>query len=429
MKKKVLIFTVTAGNAHNACANGMKKKLLNIDSEIEVKVVDLLHSYSNWLYSWLADGGYNWAVSRALWGYDKFYNMYKRLKPVHRYACPAQGTSLSTVDGVMKEIWDFEPDVIYCTHFYPAIAITDLRLVYDIPCKVIVLSLDYVNSPFWEAAIGVDYFAIPNEDFIEECIEEGFTLNQLLPLGLPVNESSLEKIEKSEARKQLGIDENLPTIMVMFGGGNWSGGFKIFNNLLKVVGERKVQILMINGRDNKSFKKIEKMSFSDNIRVVNVGFTDQIYLYMSASDFILSKCGGASVTEAMNIGLPLLVTTKIPAQEKYNLKYMEDKGVSLSFNNKKELEKHVSSLLDDSEKLNEMVENTKFFRKNAIGDLAEFILEQPDADYTALKNSKIDFDKIKRIVRKYVRYANKQELRRARKSKTKRDLQKVGEIK
>lgn len=429
MKKKVLIFTVTAGNGHNACASGMKKKLLNIDNEVEVKVVDLLHSYSNWLYTWLADGGYNWAVSRAPWSYDRFYNLYKKIKPIHRYTCAAQGTSLSTVDGVLKEILEYEPDVIYCTHFYPAIAITDLRLVYDIPCKVIVSNLDYVNSPFWEAAIGVDYFAIPNEDFIEECLDEGFTLQQLLPLGLPVDEHSLEQIEKSQARRMLNIDENLPTIMVMFGGGNWSGGFKMFQNLLQAVKGRHVQIIMINGRDKKSFNKIEHMKFEDNIKVVNVGFTDKIYLYMSASDFILNKCGGTSVTEILNKGLPMLVTTKIPAQEKYNLQYMQEKGVSLAFNNKKELEKHVTTLLDDSDKLNEMVENTKRFRKNAIGELADFILSQPKADYTQLKNCNINIKRIKRIVRKYVRFANRKELKKARLTRQKRKMEKVGETK
>ncbi len=429
MKKKVLIFTVTAGNAHNACACGMEKKLLSIDDEVEVKVVDLLHSYSNWLYAWLADGGYNWAVSRATWSYDRFYNMYKRIKPIHRYTCAAQGTSLSTVDGVMKEILEFEPDVIYCTHFYPAIAITDLRLVYDLPCKVIVSNLDYVNSPFWEAAIGVDYFAIPNEDFIEECVEEGFSVQQLLPMGLPVDEHSLELVEKIDARRQLGLDESLPTIMVMFGGGSWSGGFKIFNDLIKVVGKRRVQIIMINGHDKKSFKKIEKMNFEDNIKVVNVGFTDKIFLYMSASDFILNKCGGASITEALNKGLPMLVTTKIPAQEKYNLKYIQEKGVSLAFHNKKELEKHIVTLLDDKDKLNDMVEKTKEFRKNAIGDLSRFILSQPKADYTELKNCNIDLSKIKKIVRKYVRFANKKELKKAKKTKQMKKMEKLGEIK
>ena len=59
--KKVLILTVTAGNGHNACANAMRQVLL--DKGAEVKVVDLLKSYSTKLNVWVADGGYSLAAS------------------------------------------------------------------------------------------------------------------------------------------------------------------------------------------------------------------------------------------------------------------------------------------------------------------------------------------------------------------------------
>ena len=39
--KKVLILTVTAGNGHNACAKGMKRKLEST-GDCEVKIIDLL---------------------------------------------------------------------------------------------------------------------------------------------------------------------------------------------------------------------------------------------------------------------------------------------------------------------------------------------------------------------------------------------------
>ncbi len=53
-KKKILIFTVTAGNGHNACAKGMKNKLESMGQDIEVKLVDLLKSYSTALNTgWL----------------------------------------------------------------------------------------------------------------------------------------------------------------------------------------------------------------------------------------------------------------------------------------------------------------------------------------------------------------------------------------
>ena len=41
--KKVLILTVTAGNGHNACAKGMKRKLEST-GDCEVKIIDVLKS-------------------------------------------------------------------------------------------------------------------------------------------------------------------------------------------------------------------------------------------------------------------------------------------------------------------------------------------------------------------------------------------------
>lgn len=64
----------------------------------------------------------------------------------------------------------------------------------------------------------------------------------------------------------------------------------------------------------------------------------------------------------------------------------------------------------DDEALREgMSEKTKEFRKDASGDLAEFILSRPDADYTKLVASKIDFSKVRQRVRAALKAADKRE--------------------
>lgn len=385
--KKILILTVTAGNGHNACANAMKEVLLK-SGNAEVKVVDLLKSYSSKLNVWVADGGYSLSVSKLPRAYDYFYNKYKDADPEKRYSCPSQNTVISTLDGLFKEILSFQPDVIYCTHFYASIALTDLKLMFNLPCKCVAANLDYVNSPFWEAGIGVDYFAIPNEDFIEEFLCEGYERSQLLTLGLPVNGHTLEKTDKKEARERLNLDAETFTVLVMFGGGFWSGGFKVFKELLKALKGKKAQIISISGKDKKGFKKIErlknrfeKQNGLNGIKILNVGFTNEVALYLSAVDLAICKCGGTGATEIINKGVPMLITESVPAQEKHNIVYLKGKGVALSFKNADELKRHIANLTENPDILNEMAKNTLALKKNAIFDLAEFILSQPQADY------------------------------------------------
>ena len=381
--KKVLILSVTAGNGHNACAKGMKNKLEEIaGEEVEVKIIDLLKTYSTKQAVWFADNGYNLAVSKCLPLYHLFFNHYKKVPPYKRWVGATQNTALSSTGGLLKEILSYKPDVVYCTHFYPAIAMTDLKLVYNLPCKVIVSNLDYVNSPFWESAIGVDYFIVPNEDFIPESMEEGFKREQLIPYGIPCDGRTLQEWDRDSAREKLGLDKDTFTIMVMFGGGCWSGGRKIFNNIIKSLGDKKAQIIMINGRNQVDYDRIEKMTFPENIKVVNVGFTYEVPLYMAATDIIVNKFGGTSVTEMINVGRPMLITEKIPTQELYNLEYMKEKGVALSFKNKKELKENLEKLYGNKELCKQMEEKTLALKKNSIVDLANFILSFDKADYT-----------------------------------------------
>lgn len=419
MKKRILILSITAGNGHNACANSMKRKLESLD-DAEVKIVDLLKSFSTKLNVWVSDKGYSLSVGKLLPLYNAFYNHYKKAAPEKRYSCSSQKTVVSTLNGLMKEIMDFKPDVIYSTHFYGAIAVTDLQLVYKLPCTTIVSNLDYVNSPFWEAGIGVDYFAIPNEDFIEECIYEGYSREQLLPIGLPVDERTLERLDKSEARKKLGLEDGVFTVMVMFGGGHWNGGFKIFNELVAALKGRKAQIIMVNGRNEESYKKIEHMHFDKGLKVLNVGFTNDVPLYLSAADVILNKFGGTSVTEMINKSLPMLIIEKMAAQEQYNLDYMKGKGVALSFKNGKELKQNILKLMDDPELLKSMSEKTKELQKNSIDMLAKFILNSPAADYSELESRNIDFDRVEKEVKKQLKIADKSSRAHKKDKKTKR---------
>ncbi len=412
--KKILILSVTAGNGHNACARGMKNKLESLE-ECEVKIVDLLKEYSTKLNYWISDTGYSISVGRLLPLYNAFYEKYKKLPPEKRYRIPSQKTVCSVLNGLMREILEFKPDVIYSTHFYGAIALTNLKLAYDLPFVSVVSNLDYVNSPFWEAGIGVDKFAIPNEDFIEECIEEGYSREQLLPLGLPVDGRTLEKVEKSEARHKLGLDDGVFTVMVMFGGGHWGGGFKIFKNLVKSLKGKRAQIIMINGKNKKSFNRIQKTKFPENIKIVNVGFTTDVPLYLSAADVIINKFGGTSVTEMINKRVPMLITEKLAAQEKHNLVYMKGKGVALSFKNKKELKAQILKLYDNPEILKEMSEKTLPLIKPATEELAKFMLAQPKADYSALEAQIKDCNAVKKEVVTALKTADKSSRKRNKK--------------
>ena len=136
--------------------------------------------------------------------------------------------------------------------------------------------------------------------------------------------------------------------------------------------------------------------------MLNVGFTKDVEKYMAASDVLVSKAGGALSTEAISMGLPLLVTRKVPGQEIYNFKYLRDKGVASSFKNAKQLRKLLDDLIDDSEKLLGGREKCAALQRNATAQLSQLLLSQPQATYPE-NCLQTDFAKVKKNVRKAVR--------------------------
>lgn len=400
--KKILILSVTAGNGHNSCAQAMKQYLED-NFGATVEVVDLLKSFSTRINYWLADTGYDIAVGKLRPIYNLFLRHYQKISPAKRYSNACQSTCISTVSGLLKKIMEFRPDAIYCTHYECAVAVTDLKLAYNIPARTVVTCLDYSFSPFWESAIGVDYFVIPNEDFIEIGIEKGFDVKQLLPYGIPVKIREQAKSRK-DILDELGLEDKF-TAVVTFGGGHWKGAYKIFKMVVDSLSDKNAQIIVINGRDKSSYKKIAKKNW--NITVLNIGYTNNVPLYLAVADVFISKGGGLSTTEAINASAPMVLYEKTPAQEQNNIEYLCKKGVAYSFSDKVSLQKVLDRLYNNPTDCGNMRNNMISLTKNALEKTAAILNDAPQADYSSLDAIKIDYKKVKRNVISAMRRADK----------------------
>lgn len=398
--KKVLILTVTAGNGHNAAAQAIKNKLESVGN-YEVMVVDMIKEYSSSLNSWTIDRGYALSVEYLLPVYNFFYNKYLKYDSKKVAVAPVQ-TSVKSVNGkLLKTIYEFQPDVIFATSYYCSMALANLRRVYKLPSVNMACMLDYVVSPFWEASLGgIEYLTITHEDFRQELIERGFSNKNLIYTGLPVGEKFLQHIDKAEAREKIGIDKNTFTVLIFFGGGCWGGGYSALKNIVKNF-KKKIQIIMVNGRDEKTKNKIDKemKSYPSNISVKNYGFSKEIDLLMSASDVMIGKGGGLCTTETINKTLPLIATENLPGQEYYNIKFLEKKGTALSFANKKKMIENLDYVYENPQKLSEMRETLKTMRTDGIGEIFNLIDKQPYADYSMI-NTKLDYERVNKIVKR-----------------------------
>lgn len=383
---KVLILTVLAGGGHYSAGRSVKAKLEELNPNIETKTIDILKEYDEADFQ-ITSKGYATIIGKAPLIYSAGYHL-SRTKVLKDFsALVPESVSLRVIPAIYKEINQWQPDVIYCTHFYAGIAMSLIREKFKIPAKVILSSLDYDIEPFMDHALNVDYLTIANEVFIPGRMQTGYKLSQLKATGIPTLEQFYHPLDKAEARKKLGLREDLYTVMVMFGGGEWSGAPKIYKDLISTYKEE-LQVIVINGNSKKSFNQIKHMRAPKNIHLLNVGFTSEVEVYMSASDICLTKAGGLSTTEMVNLGLPMLISSHVYGQENANRRFMVYHGVALSFKNASDLGEKIKLAKELGPFFNG---NFEKIRKHGAENIAKLIIEQGKADYDEDYIASIDY--------------------------------------
>jgi len=175
-------------------------------------------------------------------------------------------------------------------------------------------------------------------------------------------------IDVAAERRKLGLDPDLPTALVMFGGSG-SGVMLDIARTLDRSGLR-LQLIMIAGRNPELEKKLRALPHQ--IPIFIEGFTKEIPYYMRLSDFFIGKPGPGSISEALAMKLPVLVERNawtLP-QERYNAEWIVEQQVGLVLRNFRHVDQAVAELLQP--------ENYRRFRAKAGAQVNRAVFEIPD---------------------------------------------------
>ena len=129
-------------------------------------------------------------------------------------------------------------------------------------------------------------------------------------------------------RTLLGLDPALPTALMMFGGEGSSEMLAIARGLdASGLG---VQLIAVCGRN----AKLEARLRAEKLRIPMhvVGFTTEVARLMRLSDFFIGKPGPASISEALEMGLPVIIecNSRTMPQERYNAEWVAEGGYGIA---------------------------------------------------------------------------------------------------
>jgi len=148
-------------------------------------------------------------------------------------------------------------------------------------------------------------------------------------------------VDRAAERRKLGLDPKRPTGLVLFGG----QGSKV---MLDIAGRLPdTQLILICGKNSGLAEKLKAMPAAAP-RFIE-GFTSEIPYYMSLADFFIGKPGPGSISEAVAMGLPVIVERNIWTlpQERYNADWVIERNAGLVLPNFRGISGAVKDLLRD----------------------------------------------------------------------------------
>ena len=154
-----------------------------------------------------------------------------------------------------------------------------------------------------------------------------------------------QTIDVATERSRLGLRPDLPTGLVLFGGEGSNTMFSIAERLGN--SQLDLQLIMICGRNEPLRERLQK--FKTRNRIYVEGFTKEVPYYMRLSDFFIGKPGPGSISEAIQMKLPVIVERNswtLP-QERYNADWVREQGVGVVLRNFRSIEKAIRELLTD----------------------------------------------------------------------------------
>ncbi len=172
-------------------------------------------------------------------------------------------------------------------------------------------------------------------------------------------------IDRKEARRAIGLDPDLPTGLVLFGGEGSNVMFPIARRLGN--SPSPLQLIMVCGRNQSLLERLRRLETRN--KIVLEGFSKEIPRYMALADFFVGKPGPGSISEALKMDLPVIVERNawtLP-QERYNAQWLAEKGYGIVLGNFREIDRAVRDLLQS--KLGEMKDRIATSRNRAVFEI------------------------------------------------------------
>jgi processive 1,2-diacylglycerol beta-glucosyltransferase len=357
-------------SGHRQGAVAISKALKVIDPDCEVLSINGF-GYTYPLMEKIINTAYMGVIKRAPKIWEYLYDNPKVIKFSEKWKQSIHKSSHKKLKPLIDE---FKPDVVVCTQAFPCGMVADYKNTYQLGFTVIGVLTDYAPHLYWLHE-GVDYYVVPSQEALDRYVKEGISQERIKILGIPIRNKFAESIGQEKIAKKLGLDLNIPTVLIM-GGGQGLGPMKeAVRSLVRL--QRPLQLIVICGTNVKLVNWIKKVKRKTTKKIIFYDYASNVDELMEVSTLIVSKPGGMTTSECLAKGLPMVIVDPIPGQEERNSRFLVREGIAIRVDNKRHIGHEIDGLLNNPKKLATMKQAAlKNGKPMAAENIAQLILNE-----------------------------------------------------
>lgn len=360
MKKKILITYASYGSGHKTVANYIYEYFKE-HGDYDVKIVDVMDYASligkinlklfnmifKFQFSLPATIGYELSDNKIVTAPYKIY------------------TKACLNKQLQKDFLEYNPDLLIATHFFGGIMMGSINKKYHTKTKIITIITDYCSNCMWiQNHKYEDYIIVSNEIVKKEVLKFGVDEKKICPFGIPLSSKFKVTDDKEKIKLKYNIKNNKP-IILFFGGGSMGSNFTY--NYLKALLKLKldINIIFVAGKNVELQNKVNDLVMKENTPNITVlGFTNDVSNLLNIATLVITKPGGLSVTEALEMKTPMILIPGNGGQENYNANFVTKNKFGLRVRTPFQLSRIMKKINNNPEIVQNMYNNLKNQEEN-----------------------------------------------------------------
>jgi processive 1,2-diacylglycerol beta-glucosyltransferase len=340
--RPVHLVYVSAGSGHRIAARAIQEEL---DSRRIPNVIMDLLDFSSDLFKWSYSDVYAFVSEHAHLACKVMYELTDQDREESAALRLLEKINMENVKKFMRYLAENQPDVCVGTHFFPLSVLSYMKEQGFYKGKIYGVVTDYGLHRMWVSP-HVDAYFVGGAPVKKDLLEAGISNDKVLISGIPVLRKYAESYSRYTEEKPLKtpfsllfVASSVPNSIVL----------DILEGLIET--GINLSLTIIAGRNEDLIDQLEGVDIPHRIDFKVLGFVDNLNDYMEEADLMITKPGGLTVSEALCVGVPMIMINPIPKQEINNARYLETNGAGIWARSATDAVHHVRGLYTSFERL------------------------------------------------------------------------------